>query len=108
MKSLIMMSILAAALQTGPAVFGQNPEQSARGEPRHHEQRFANLSADETQKLEAARQTAMKDPAVQAAHEKLRQVEKDFHDALNASMLKSDPSIQSILDKLPESRHRDF
>ena len=58
------------------------------------------------QKLKAAGQKAMQDPAVQAAQEKARQATNEFRDALHASMLKADPSIQPILDKMPkDERH---
>jgi len=106
MKSLMTMSILAAALQTTPISFGQDANEPGKGGPRHQEERFANLSADEREKLKAARQKAMQDPVVQAAQEKRRQADKEFHDALHASMLKADPSIQPILDKMPKGeRH---
>jgi uncharacterized protein YbaA (DUF1428 family) len=106
MKSLMTMSILAAALQTAPITFGQDANEAGKGGSRHHEERFANLSADEREKLKAAREKAMQDPGVQAAHEKRRQADKEFRDALHASMLKADPSIQPILDKMPKGeRH---
>jgi len=100
------MSILAAALQIKPISFGQDANEPGKGGPRHQEERFANLSADEREKLKAARQKAIQDPVVQAAQEKRRQADKEFHDALHASMLKADPSIQPILDKMPKGeRH---
>ena len=98
-KSLITMSILAAALQFGPCVFGQDDEQGPRG--KRWEQRLANLSPEERQKLQAARQKAIQDPAVQAAHEKMRAAHKEFRDAMHAAMLKADPSIQPILNRIP-------
>jgi len=95
------MLILAAALQITPVTFGQDATEPGKGGPRHREEHFANLSADEREKLKAARQKAMQDPAVQAAQEKMRQADKEFHETLHASMLKADPSIQAILDKMP-------
>jgi hypothetical protein len=106
MKLLMTMSIWAAALQIAPITFGQDENEPGKGGPRHHEERFANLSPEEREKLKAARQKAMQDPVVQAAQEKMRQADKEFHDALHASMLKADPSLQPILDKLPKGeRH---
>jgi hypothetical protein len=49
---------------------------------------------------------AMQDPAVQAAHDKMRQAHKEFRDAMHAAMLKADPSIQPILNKIPQGNHR--
>ena len=101
------MSILTAALQLTPIVFGQDADEQGKGRRNRWEERTANLSPEERQKLQAARQKAMQDPAVQAAHEKMRQAHKEFRDAMHAAMLKADPSLQPILDKLPEPRHRD-
>ena len=99
MKLLMTMSILAVALQLAPVVWAQDEEQ-ARGR-RRWEQRLANLSPEERQKLQSARQKAMQDPAVQAAHDKMRQAHKEFRDAMRVAMLKVDPSIQPILNKIP-------
>jgi len=103
-KSLVTMSILATALQFAPTVFGEDEDQPMG---RHRwEQRLANLPPEERQKLQTARQKAMQDPAVQAAHEKMREVHKELRDAMHAAMLKADPSIQPILNKIPaENRH---
>src|SRR6266404_6447209 len=104
MKAIITMSILAATLQFTPAVFSQDEEQGGRG--RRWEQRLANLSPDERQKLQAARQKAMQDPGVQSAKEKMRQAHHEFRDAMHAAMLKADPSIQPILNKIPTENRR--
>jgi hypothetical protein len=102
-KSVITMSILAATLQIAPMVFGQDEDQPMG---RHRwEQRLANLSPEERQKLQAAREKAMQDPAVQAAHDKMRAAHKEFRDAMHAAMLKADPSIQPVLNKIPQNRH---
>ncbi len=101
-KSLVMMSILGAALQLAPVALGEDSEEPRKRWRHDHEGRFANLSPEERQKLEAAHQKAMQDPAVQAAHEKMRQARRDFEDTMHAAMLKADPSIQPILDKMPK------
>jgi hypothetical protein len=99
MKLLTTMSILGMALQFAPAVRGQDEEQGRRG--RRWEQRLANLSPEERQKVQAARRKAMQEPSVQAAREKMRQAHKEFRDAMHGAMLKADPSIQPILNKIP-------
>ena len=98
------MPILALALQLAPIVRGQDDEQGGHG--RRWEQRLANLSPDERQKLQAARQKAMQDPGVQSAKEKMRQAHHEFRDAMHAAMLKADPSIQPILNKIPTENRR--
>jgi len=97
------MSILAAALQFAPTVFGQDEDQSM-GRKGHWQQQLSNLSPDERQKLQAARHKAMQDPAVQSAHDKMRAAHKEFRDAMHAAMLKADPSIQPILNKIPAGK----
>jgi hypothetical protein len=104
MKFLITMSILAMALQFAPVVRGRDEDQSGRG--RGWEKRLANLSSEERQKVQAAHRKAMQDPSVQAAREKMRQAHKEFRDAMRAAMLKADPSIQPILDKIPAPNRR--
>jgi hypothetical protein len=98
-KALITMSILAVTLQVTPIVFSQDEDQPTGR--RRWGQRLANLSPEERQKLQAARQKAMEDPAVQAARDKMRQAHKEFRDAMNAALLKADPSIHPILNKIP-------
>jgi Spy/CpxP family protein refolding chaperone len=66
--------------------------------------RFANLTDDERTRLRNAHQKAMTDPAVQAARERLRQSRREFRELLRPAMLKADPSIQPILDKLRAER----
>ena len=104
-KSLITTSILIGALQLSPVVFGQNPTTDG---PRHGrwQQRLANLSPEEREKLKAARQKAMQDPSVQAAHEKMRQARREFMTSMRAAMVKADPSIQPVLDKIPKGGQR--
>jgi len=106
MKSLISTSLLASSLALAPFVFGQGAEEPGKWR-KHHEERFANLTPDERQKLEAAHQKAMQDPTVQSAHEKVRQAHKELRDAMHAAMLKADPTIQPILDKMPPDKKGD-
>lgn len=53
----------------------------------------------------------MSDPDLQAAKAKKEAADKEFHDKLQAALLKADPSLQPILDKLAAERangkHRD-
>jgi hypothetical protein len=103
-KLLITVSMLAAGLQFAPTIFAQG-EDEPMGKGRW-EQRLSNLSPEERQKLQTAHQKAMQDPAVQAAHDKMRQAHKEFRDTMQAAMLKADPSIQPVLDKIPTGGHR--
>ena len=102
MKTLITMSILSAAVQLAPIALAQDEDHAGWNRGGQMEKRMANLSPEERQKLQAAHQKAMQDPAVQSAQEKMKQARKEFRDSMRAAMLKSDPSVQSILDKMPK------
>jgi len=76
-----------------------------RGEPPG----FANLSEGDRQKLKAAHEKAMSDPAVVAAEAKKAEAKTpeerhaargEFHQAMKAALLKADPTIGPILDQL--------
>ncbi|MGI9086732.1 MAG: hypothetical protein ACR2HH_03160 [Chthoniobacterales bacterium] len=104
LKTLLTISSLALALNFAPAAFAQTPEQSGQG--RHgrngrHAQFMASLSPDERARLKAAHQKAMADPTVQAAKDRTKTSRKEFREMRRAAMLKADPSIQPILDKMP-------
>lgn len=62
------------------------------------------LTPEEREKLKAARETAMKDPAVQEAMVKREAAEKDFAQTVNPLLLAQDASLQPILDKLAEAQ----
>jgi hypothetical protein len=109
-KMLVTMSILTAALQFAPVAFAQDEDQSGRpgwNRRGQWQNRMSNLSADERQKMQAAEQKAMQDPAVQSAREKLKHARKEFRDSMRAAMLKADPSVQPILDKMPKGGRGD-
>ena len=99
--------MIAAVAQLAPVLDGEDTKAQGEGWRRHRNERFANLPADERQKLQAAHRIAMQDPAINAAHEKLRQVHKEFRDAMRTAMLKADPTIQPILDKMPKGNRNE-
>jgi hypothetical protein len=106
-KFLLIVPILAMALQFAPFAFSQDSDQSGNGERgRRWEKRLANLSPDERQKFQAAHRKAMQEPSVQAARDKMRQAHKEFRDAMRAAMLKADPSVAPILSKIPPPNRR--
>lgn len=78
---------------------------SGRGDRRaRREQRLAMLTADERAKLKAAHRAAMQDPAVQAAKAQRDENRRAFRQTLRAAMLKADPSVGPVLDKLRAAR----
>ena len=102
MKTIFAVLILLALIPCSPLVFGQDEDHGGKGWRHKQEERLANLSADERQKVISAHQTAMRDPAVQAARQKMKQARKDYRASLHAAMLKADPSLQPLLDKIPK------
>jgi Spy/CpxP family protein refolding chaperone len=103
----LLVPALACAAQFAPTVVAQPPDRPDRPfRPFQNERRarWANLTEDERAKLRAAHEKAMADPAVQAAREKLRQARREFREVMRPALLKADPSIQPILDKLRPER----
>jgi len=110
LKTFLIISAAAATFQFASPGFAQAPDGQGYGRHgRHggHARLLANLSVDERTKLRAAHQQAMADPAVQAAKDRARQARRDLRDLKRAAMLRADPSIQPILDKMPTRGGRD-
>ena len=103
--TLLLVPALAAALQFAPALLAQPPaDKPARQFHMEHRARWASLSEEERSKLKAAHQKAMADPAVWAARERLRKARREFREVLRPALLKADPSIQPILEKMRAER----
>jgi hypothetical protein len=99
-----LVSILAGTLQFTPSLLAQAPDRPNRPFQNERRARWANLTEEERAKLRAAHEKAMADPAVQAARDRLRQARREFRELMRPAMLKADPSIQPILDKLRAER----
>lgn len=101
-KTFLTISALAAALQFTPALHAQGADDGDNGRRGRHTRMLQNLSGDERAKLRSAHRAAMADPAVQAAKDRQRQAAQDFRQLKRARMLQADPTLQPILDKMPE------
>jgi hypothetical protein len=106
-RTFLFIATVAAVLPFASPASAQS--QAAPDGSRHarHERFLASLSPDERAKLRAAHQKAMADPAVQAAKDRARQARREFRDLKRQTMLRADPTIQPILDKLPNRAGRD-
>ncbi len=62
--------------------------------------RVSKLSTEDQLKLRAAQLKAMEDPIVKAAAERRNRAVDEFRAAIRASMIKSDASIEPILNKI--------
>lgn len=101
----LLVPTLAAGLQFAPDLRAQSPaDRPMRQFPMERRARWANLSEEERSKLKAAHQKAMADPAVRAARDRLRQARREFRDILRPALLKADPSLQPILEKMRPER----
>ena len=105
----LLVPALAAMLQFAPSVLAQSPaDKPARQFQMERRARWASLNEDERSRLKAAHQKAMADPAVRAARDRLRQARREFRDVMRPALLKADPSIQPLLEKMrPERPSRD-
>jgi hypothetical protein len=108
MKTLLIVSSLAAAMHFAPTTFAQDPDDQAYGKRGRHARFLSGLSTDERAKLRAAHHAAMADPAVQAAKDRQRAAAREFRELKRARMLQADPTIQPILEKMPARRGRNF
>ena len=70
-------------------------------------ERFAGLSRDEQTRLRTAHDTAMRDPALVATRQRYEQARKEFRDKLRDALLKADPSVQPIIEKVRRQRQKD-
>lgn len=71
-----------------------------RREEQERESRFNKLTTEEQLRIRAAHKKAAEDPAVVEAMKKRNQAIQDFRTVLRASMLKADPTIEPLLDKI--------
>ncbi len=100
----LIVPVLTAVLEFAPSLLAQPPtERSGRSfwaERLERRARWASLTEEERTKLKVAHQKALADPAVWAARERLRKARREFREVMRPALLKADPSIQSILEKL--------
>jgi len=106
-KTFLIVSAAAALLQFAPVSYAQDSDEPGYGKRGgRHARMLADLSGDERAKLRAAHQKAMADPAVQAAKDRQRAATREFRELKRARMLQADPTIQSVLDKMPARGRR--
>jgi membrane protein involved in colicin uptake len=101
LKPFFLSLVVLAVVQLVPFACAQEVDGSdLRREVREREERINKLSIEEQLRLRAAQQKAAEDPAVKAALEKRNKAIQEFRAALRASMIKADPTVEPILDKV--------
>jgi hypothetical protein len=101
MKRQVLVTALLALLLAASG-FAQGPQGNdfRRG-------RFSRLSREEQARFRSAHDMAMRDPALAATRQRYEQARKEFRDKLREGLLKADPSVQPILEKVRRHRHKD-
>lgn len=108
MQSLVRIVTICTLAQLAPLAVAQGRQSTETTGRRgaHLAQKLAALSPAEREQLRTAHAKAMQDPALRAAHLKMRQAHREFRENMRASLLKADPTIQPVLNKIPEGRGR--
>ncbi|HEX3818023.1 MAG TPA: hypothetical protein VHW03_07035 [Chthoniobacterales bacterium] len=101
MKIRLLLLLLLTAFLAGPLLRAQDLDGSdLNKEVLAREERVNKLPYDEQARLGTAQAKALQDPAVQDALRKRNEAMNQFQDAVQAAMLKADPSITPILQKV--------
>jgi hypothetical protein len=87
---------------------GQQPDETSKKHQKFW-QLLRHLSRDELSRFETAKTEAQKKPEVQAANKRRKDADAEYRRLLHAEMLKVDPSLKSLLERIAElSKHNDI
>jgi hypothetical protein len=101
MKRLVLVTaLLAVLLPTVGFAQGQRTVDFRR-------ERFAGLSRDEQARFRSAHDMALRDPSVAATRQRYEQARNEYRNKLREALLKADPSVQPILEKVRRQRQKD-
>lgn len=103
-RFLMLAAVALLAMFSSLSAQGWDPKPK-----KHHKIRelLNALSGDERVKLRAAKEQAMKDPAIQAADERRKHADAEYRELLHRRMLKANPSLKPLLEKITELKHYD-
>jgi hypothetical protein len=101
MKRMVFVTALLAVLLPASG-FAQGPPGNdfRRG-------RFSRLSREEQVRFRSAHDMALRDPQLAATRQRYEQARREYRDKLRDALLKADPSVQPILEKVHRQRHQD-
>ncbi len=97
-RQIVFVVLVAGLLQTG--ALAQTPRMNGA-----RQARLMNLSGEERARLQSAHLAALRDPALRESRERFHQAKKEYRDKLRDALLKADPSVQPILEKVRRQRH---
>src|SRR5438105_8406670 len=101
MKRLVLVTALLAFLLPASG-FAQGPQGNDFGR-----RRFSRLSMEEQARFRSAHDMALRDPTVAATRQRYEQARNEYRNKLREALLKADPSVQPILEKVRHHRHKD-
>jgi hypothetical protein len=104
-----MKGIIAAGITLCLLVPPMEAQDEGKKHERHHKlwELLLNVSPADREKYRTARKQAMANPEVAAAAERRKKANVEYHKLLRREMLKIDPSLAPLLDKLSELRSHD-
>ena len=99
-RQIVFVVLVAGLLQTG--ALAQTPRMNGV-----RQARLMNLSGDERARLQSAHLAALRDPALRESRERFHQAKKEYRNKLRDALLKADPSVQPIIEKVRRQRHEE-
>ncbi len=98
---LVLFFVISSGFCALPMLGAQELDGSdLRQEVRQRDERVSKLTLDEQLKLRAAQVKAAEDPTVKEALRKRNEAINQFRAAIQAAMIKADPSVAPILEKV--------
>ena len=101
MKRMVWVTALLAVLLPASG-FAQGPQGNDFGR-----RRFSRLSMEEQARFRSAHDMALRDPALAATRQRYEQARNEYRNKLREALLKADPSVQPILEKVRRKRQQD-
>ena len=101
MKRQVLVTALLAFLLPASG-FAQGPQGND-----FRRRRFSRLSMEEQARFRSAHDMALRDPALAATRQRYEQARNEYRNKLRDALLKADPSVQPILEKVRRHPHKD-
>ena len=99
-KTLLLFALVFAVAGSTGLRAAETDGSDLERELRQRDEKISKLSVEEQLKLRAAHVKAAEDPAVQAALAKRNEAVRELRETLRATVIKVDPAVAPILDKI--------
>jgi hypothetical protein len=108
-KCRLLAALVIVALLTGVLPLSGQQQEETLTKHQKFWQWLKHLSPDERSRFEIAKKEAQKEPEVEAANERRKEADAEYRRLLHAQMLKIDPSLKSLLERIAQLRkHNDI